>query len=148
MLVWYNLFFASATDSSSVEPVKIAATEQTLIPLLGIVISIWVALNIYNVISNKEIQLALRISEKVKRSLDETEQQVSYILNAKFGSTRCAEILSAISENTQFYSFTKFLLYSFENENVSKNFNVDIVNMIVKLEQTLISASQLNLSRL
>jgi len=66
MLVWYNLFFASATDSSSVEPIKIAATEQTLIPLLGIVISIWVALNIYNVISNKEIQLALRMSEKVK----------------------------------------------------------------------------------
>lgn len=40
MLVGYNLFFASgttvettaATDSSSVEPVKIAATEQTLIP--------------------------------------------------------------------------------------------------------------------
>lgn len=78
MLVGYNLFFASgtttattvattaATDSLSAEPVKIAATEQTLIPLLGIVISIWVALNIYNVISNKEIQLALRMSEKVK----------------------------------------------------------------------------------
>ena len=148
MLVWYNLFFSSATDSSSVEPVKIAATEQTLIPLLGIVISIWVALNIYNVISNKEIQLALRISEKVKRSLDETEQKVSYILNAKFGSTRCAEILSAISENTQFYSFTKFLLYSFENENVSKNFNVDILNLIVKIEHTFISASQLNRSGL
>lgn len=148
MLVWYNLFFASETDSSSVEPVKIAATEQTLIPLLGIVISIWVALNIYNVISNKEIQLALRISEKVKRSLDETEQKVSYILNAKFGSTRCAEILSAISENTQFYSFTKFLLYSFENENVSKNFNVDILNLIVKIEHTFISASQLNRSGL
>lgn len=148
MLVWYNLFFASATDSSSVEPVKIAATEQTLIPLLGIVISIWVALNIYNVISNKEIQLALRISEKVKRSLDETEQKVSYILNAKFGSTRCAEILSVISENSQFYSFTKFLLYSFENDNISKNFNIDILNLIVKIEHTFISASQLNRSQL
>lgn len=156
MLVFYNLFFASATtvettaatDSSSVEPVKIAATEQTLIPLLGIVISIWVALNIYNVISNKEIQLALRISEKVKRSLDETEQKVSYILNAKFGSTRCAEILSAISENSKFYSFASFLLYSFENDNISKNFNVDILNLIVKIEHTFISASQLNRSGL
>lgn len=148
MLVWYNLFFASETDSSSVEPVKIAATEQTLIPLLGIVISIWVALNIYNVISNKEIQLALRVSEKVKRSLDETEQKVSYILNAKFGSTRCAEILSAISENSKFYSFASFLLYSFENDNISKNFNVDILNLIVKIEHTFISASQLNRSGL
>lgn len=178
MLVGYNLFFASgstaattvetaaATDSSSVEPVKIAATEQTLIPLLGIVISIWVALNIYNAISNKEIQLALRMSEKVKKSLDETEakintvlanvkssmekteEKVSHILNTKFGSTRCAEVLSAISENTQFYSFTKFLLYSFENENISKNFNVDILNLIVKIEHTFISASQLNRSGL
>lgn len=178
MLVGYNLFFASGTttattvettattDSSSAEPVKIAATEQTLIPLLGIVISIWVALNIYNAISNKEIQLALRMSEKVKKSLDETEakidtvlanvkssmekteEKVSYILNTKFGSTRCAEVLSAISENTQFYSFTKFLLYSFEDENISKNFNVDILNLIVKIEHTFISASQLNRSGL
>ena len=155
MLVGYNLFFASgttaattvettaATDSSSVEPVKIAATEQTLIPLLGIVISIWVALNIYNAISNKEIQLALRMSEKVKSSLDKTEDKINSVLAMGIGNTR-AEILTAISQNSPYYSFTSLLMWSFENDHIVNNFNDKLLNLLVKLEYTFTAASYLN----
>lgn len=155
MLVWYNLFFASGTtaattvattaaaESLSAEPVKIAATEQTLIPLLGIVISIWVALNIYNAISNKEIQLALRMSEKVKSSLDKTEEKINTVLAMGIGNTQ-AEILTAISQNSPYYSFTPFLLWSFENEYIVSNFNDKLLNLLVKIEYTFTAASYLN----
>lgn len=59
------------------------------------------------------------------------------------GNTQ-AEILTAISQNSPYYSFTPFLLWSFENEHIESNFNDKILKLLVKIEYTFTAASNLN----
>lgn len=75
--------------------------------------------------------------------MDKTEAKINTVLAMGIGNTQ-AEILTAISQNSPYYSFTPFLLWSFENEHIESNFNDKILKLLVKIEYTFTAASNLN----
>lgn len=151
--------------------IAVAKFEQAginiTVSILGIAVSIWVALNIYNVISNKEIQHVHAQAEIVKKSTKRISKEVARAqkkldyLSSDLEDVQAAldnnirmeirneltAIINIISQNAAYYSFTGHLLNSFQKLSESKDLEKlprDIWGLIVRIENSFSAAAALN----
>lgn len=130
-----------------------------LIPMVAIVLSIWVGLNIYNIIGNKEIQLMHEQTEKIKSETDKATQAIHVISNNlaeaennllenDFRQKRnvLTALLSVLSDSMEFYSFTSHLLSSFQSPVLFENTSRAVMDLIYRIENTFSAAAKLNRS--
>lgn len=152
--------FIAAVKSEQADP-------AVTVSILGIAVSIWVALNIYNIISNKEIQQVHTQAETIKKrtkqiskdvaraqakmndlssDITKVQAEIEHSIQMKIQND-LATIINTISQNTAYYSFTGHLITSFQKLSASeelKKLPYDIWGLIIRIENSFSAAAALN----
>lgn len=134
-----------------------AGEGSELMPLVAIVLSVWVGLNIYNIIGSKEIQLIHEQTEMIRKETDEADKVIKKISeglaeaekrvrenNERQKRNVLTALLSTISDNMEFYSCTSQLLKSFLNAAILDNTPREVIDLVYRIENTFSTAATLN----
>lgn len=115
-----------------------------LISIFGIVISIWVGLNIYNVLEREKVKLAHQAATEALEIANQAAEN-----SHQFKELTLFSIMNVLSEQAPFYSFVSYLLYQFNpeiNKTLLDHFDKKTLDDFLRIEHLFSSASKLNRS--
>ena len=115
-----------------------------LISIFGIVISIWVGLNIYNVLEREKVKLAHQAATEALELANQAAEN-----SHQFKELTLFSIMNVLSEQAPFYSFVSYLLYQFNpeiNKTLLDHFDKKTLDDFLRIEHLFSSTSKLNRS--
>lgn len=159
-IIWFGRKLSELGESDVVEMVtawlspKASDMLTVLIALFGIVISVWVALNIYNVMGKDEL---FRLEEKedaLSKELDQKTGELQKAIKAANDSsysTTFSVLLNIIAQNTAHYASGQYLQMKFQpwqdkGEKLGK-WGSTLLSYIIHIEALFLSASDANRSK-
>lgn len=122
------------------DPTNLLCSE--LISIFGVVISIWVGLNIYNVFEREKVKLAHQVATEALVLAEQAAEN-----SRQFKDLTLLGIMNVLSEQIPFYTFVSYLLYQFNPENnrvLFDSIDKKTIDDFLRIEHLFSVASRLN----